>query len=580
MKRRIYILILFTIQLSIFRNNYGQHAIEFLQEGSHISIQESAELHLATFTLEGWIMISDTGTALITGEDSLFVIPIISRGFEDPEGESGLNYFLGLRRQDFILVADYEDTNHKNHKLSGFTSLLMNHWYHIAVTYDGSLFKLYLNGKLETMTEIPEQPLNEAIGNLGIGKMFDKNNNLHGSFVGRMDAIRIWNYARSQREILSNINSEIVTNESGLLVSLNLNEGSGTLFHSTGSLDAAMIKGASLNWTAGALFQALIPPENLEMPVLKIGLISDPQYCDYDNSTTRFYRQTLSKLVAAVDTLNNENLDFVITLGDIIDRDFVSFDSIMPLYGSLVAPTYFLLGNHDLEYVADSVKQFVREKLNMRDYYSFELGSWRFLVLDGTELAEYTVILHPELAEEGDSLRQSIAGQINDVESNGGVSKAQQLWVKQQIEEAYSKNQLVIVFCHFPVYPEPHRKNLWNNREIIDLLGKYSHVAAYINGHNHEGNYGFTDGIHYLTHSAMVETDSINSFSIVNIYPGKIVQYGYGLNHDRLLSFDNPFKMMPLPELSQNIIHYNTGVDDFIGKFNAQAISGIIKTTP
>ena len=331
------------------------------------------------------------------------------------------------------------------------------------------------------------------------------------------------------------------------------------------------IAGNSFNWTAGAVFQTLIPSEKNQLPLLQIGIISDPQYCHCSPQNTRFYPQSLGKLKTAIDTINTYKPDFVITLGDITDRYDQDLDSILPIYSSLQSPYYFLLGNHEFEYIEDSAKKYIVSKLDMPDYYySFVKNNWRFLVLDGTELQTFTIPLHPELKEEGDSIRLSVAGAPNAAEWNGGISKKQQNWIRQQLTEAYLSKQEVIVFCHFPVNPDGHSKNLWNSQDIIDILDSYPNLVAYIAGHYHPGNYVFKSGKHYLTHKGMVETESNNSFSVLSIYPGKMIQNGYGLNQDRSFCWHQEFKTRMKPQFSQQLFQYNTKIKDLIGRIVMQ----------
>ena len=91
-------------------------------------------------------------------------------------------------------------------------------------------------------------------------------------------------------------------------------------------------------------------------------------------------------------------------------------------------------------------------------------------------------------------------------------------------------------------------------------------MVAYIAGHYHPGNYGFKSGKHYLTHKGMVETESVNSFSVFSIYPGKMIQNGYGLNQDRIVNWHQEFKTLMKPQLSQNSFQYSTQIADLIGR--------------
>lgn len=73
-------------------------------------------------------------------------------------------------------------------------------------------------------------------------------------------------------------------------------------------------------------------PELAETPhsstTLRFGLIADPQYADAEPSEThpRFYRNSLCKLSKAITELNDHHLEFVVTLGDLVDRDWASFE--------------------------------------------------------------------------------------------------------------------------------------------------------------------------------------------------------------------------------------------------------------
>ena len=62
---------------------------------------------------------------------------------------------------------------------------------------------------------------------------------------------------------------------------------------------------------------------------IKIGVFADCQYCDCETAGTRFYRNSLQKLDDCINQFNtNKELDFVVGLGDLIDRNILSFDSV------------------------------------------------------------------------------------------------------------------------------------------------------------------------------------------------------------------------------------------------------------
>ena len=104
-------------------------------------------------------------------------------------------------------------------------------------------------------------------------------------------------------------------------------------------------------------------------------------------------------------------------------------------------------------------------------------------------------------------------------------------WLGDVLEKASRKNQKVIIFCHFPVYPQdPH--NLWNSEQVIELIEDYNCVKAYLNGHNHKGNYGTRSGIHFLTMKGMVDTNE-NAYGVITIRNDTLYVTGFGREENR-----------------------------------------------
>jgi len=569
-----YILILFcAITKSFLFCAYSQSAVNISGNNSYISIENTPEINLSEFTIECWFMMKDTGMSVLTGVHGIDAIPLITKGIEEDISGANMNYFLGIRKKDSVLVADFEEsiTNYhkgKNHPVTGFTTIKGNVWYHAALSYDGMFLQLYLDGSLESAVEINRLPMNQGNIDAVIGSVLLSGGTSEGYFHGTVDEVRIWDHARSLQEIQNNINKDILSVLPGLVLRLGLNEGSGDETSYTGMPGLNIdIVGSDWDWVAGTSFENINPPASNDSSYLKIGLIADPQYCDCPPSGTRFYRESMWKLPAAVDTFNKYDVDFVMTLGDFIDIDYESFDSILPLYNILNMPDYKLLGNHEFE-IADSLKDKVIHLLNMPDYYyDFDYNNWRFIVLDGTELAEYDSILHMDLREEGDSLWQSIQGEINDRPWNGGIGRTQRNWLENKITDAMNKYEKVILFCHFPLYPT-HNLNLWNRFQIIDIVEKYDNVIAYINGHNHDGNYALLNSKHYITQKAMIETYDTSSFSILSFYNNKLVFNSFGLMNDQILTFKNKDKKPYDILLSNNILTYNLDSGSYIGCFS------------
>ena len=91
-----------------------------------------------------------------------------------------------------------------------------------------------------------------------------------------------------------------------------------------------------------------------------------------------------------------------------------------------------------------------------------------------------------------------------------------------------------MLYCHFPVYPK-NVHNLWNAKEIIEIIEANSCVKAYINGHNHSGNYGKKKGVHYVTMKGMVDTKD-TSYAVVTVSKTQLTIKGFGREVDRELT--------------------------------------------
>ncbi len=264
-------------------------------------------------------------------------------------------------------------------------------------------------------------------------------------------------------------------------------------------------------------------------PLLRVGLVADPQYADQPTVGKRYYRESVWKLQQAVDTFNNQKIDFVQTLGDVIDKEWASYDSILPVYQHLnpSIESYQSLGNHDFS--IDSVHMpRLLGRLGMSSYYySYVRKGFRFVVLDATDYAYYSNPLHQRPVDALNEHYKRTEGQPNHYEWNSGIGEEQQAWLRQEIAQASSAGQKVILFSHMPIRPEGGAHNLWNATEILTIIEGNPNVVAFVNGHNHAGGYVFKNGIHYITIFGMVDTE-ISSYAILNIYRDRLVLNGYG----------------------------------------------------
>jgi beta-galactosidase len=263
-------------------------------------------------------------------------------------------------------------------------------------------------------------------------------------------------------------------------------------------------------------------------PLFQFGLIADIQYADCDPAGSRFYRNSLRKLEEAVDHFNKQKVGFTINLGDVIDRNFGDFDSVLICLNHLKNKVYNTTGNHDYNGITDN--QILYKKLGMTSgYYAFDENNWVFIMLNTNEIADYANIAGTEKEQELSVMLNQIklSGGRQGASWNGGISKKQLQWLNDQLAEIEKSNSKALVFSHHPLYPESEFTAL-NNSEILNVISNYSCVKAIFSGHHHTGSFAYFKGIPVVTVEGMIETEIDNSFGIVKIYHDKIVLEGKG----------------------------------------------------
>jgi len=275
-------------------------------------------------------------------------------------------------------------------------------------------------------------------------------------------------------------------------------------------------------------------------PLFRFGIIADPQYAAIEPhaAMNRYYANSLAKVAEAIEVFNGEELSFVMTLGDVIDRSFASFDGILPVYEKLRHEALFLLGNHDFSVSSGHLSE-VSTRLGMPSpYYSFSRHGWRFIVLDGNEVSLFAPPEghhHRELAAQMQAELQA-KGAGNAHPWNAALSDEQFAWLGDEIGKAAEAGEKVIVMNHFPVYP-PGEHDMWDRERIVELLASRDNVVAYLNGHNHVGNYGKVGACHFVNFKGVVDTENENTFAIVDVHADRIEIRGFGREDSRTLAY-------------------------------------------
>ena len=274
-----------------------------------------------------------------------------------------------------------------------------------------------------------------------------------------------------------------------------------------------------------------------EPPQLSFGLITDVQYADAAPEGERHYRESFPKLQVAVAWLAEKKLSFTLHLGDMIDRDFDSFHTILPLLEGLGHPVRQLLGNHDYD-VADSEKARVVTTLGMpTDYYQFSRSGVRVVMLDTNDLSIYKYREgSPQDLESVAMLKKLAEAKLNNAKPwNGGISETQLKWLNSLLEAADNAKERVILCGHHPLLPEDGLQ-AWNGDAVLAVIDRHPCVVACFSGHHHAGAEIIRHGIPFITFKSVLHEPNLNSYSAIHLFSSKLKIEGNGREASRTIA--------------------------------------------
>lgn len=163
-------------------------ALEFDGASSYVSVPDSESLNPTTaITLGAWIYpkgFTDNGNGLLTKEGQYIL------GLNWPQGGNAQKLNLWLTIGSWILFASEDEVP-------------ADSWSHVAVTYDGSAKKLYINGNLVDLGVFNGADRQGEIGTSANDILIAQGNTGVGgqAFKGLIDEIAVFNVALTESDI-------------------------------------------------------------------------------------------------------------------------------------------------------------------------------------------------------------------------------------------------------------------------------------------------------------------------------------------------------------------------------------------
>jgi|GEM_PF-4903453 len=171
--------------------------IDFDGIDDHINFQNEFNLDSGAFSLEAWIKSEATNGNTQT---------IISKRFNTSSTDG----------YDLRLVNNYISFNWNNgNSITSTFPIDSNRWYHIAVTFSGSNYNLYIDGVLVAGAISGVNPILNST-NFIVGAMDQNAVTPFNYFNGWMDELRIWNVELTVTQIRQMMNQEIIADSNNV----------------------------------------------------------------------------------------------------------------------------------------------------------------------------------------------------------------------------------------------------------------------------------------------------------------------------------------------------------------------------
>jgi len=252
MKNLILSVITFTF---IFNSSIAQNGLNFEGPSDILQSNYPGVVSNANRTFEAWIYVSSSAPTANLAILDYGVNSVGSRNTFAVSASRALTFTSGGTNANIA---------------TGASAVPLDQWTHVAFVLNSGTGYLYVDGVQEGTGSLTS--VNTPSGNENV-KFGQRVSGGSIPFHGKMDELRIWNTARTQAEILANMNIELCSTDPNLQLYLRLNEGvadgtntsvTNAIDHSgngyVSTLNAFALTGTTSNWTTGV---ALTPGYSL-----------------------------------------------------------------------------------------------------------------------------------------------------------------------------------------------------------------------------------------------------------------------------------------------------------------------------
>lgn len=188
--------------------------------------------------------------------------------------------------------------------------------------------------------------------------------------------------------------------------------------------------------------------------------------------------------------VQNQNIDFIIELGDFIYPENQNKNIIQRL-NELGVPLYFTLGNHDSDvFPREQVMKF----FNMdKSYYSFKMKNTKFIVLDSCYIKTangYKPYLKRNYSKTTDIYPY--------------VPEKQLEWLKNELND---DSKYYVIFSHHSLKNEFPKRGIGNKEEVQSIINDANNrgkkIILCMNGHDHGSDISKIEDTYYYTLNSM-----------------------------------------------------------------------------